>query len=91
MIDFGSQAFGEGDALMALVKLRRAAQITLPLELRQAFHLKEGDYLEAQATDVGILLRPVSINRRELTPEQEEEILAVVDAERKAYAEERRR
>jgi AbrB family looped-hinge helix DNA binding protein len=76
---------------MALIKLRRAAQITLPLELRQAFHLKEGDYLEAQATNAGILLRPVSINRREPTPEQKDEILAVVDAERKAYAEERRR
>ena len=79
-----------GDERMALVKLRRAAQITLPLELRQAFHLKEGDYLEAEVTEAGILLRPVSINRREPTPEQEEEILAVVDAERKAYAEERR-
>ena len=76
---------------MALVKLRRAAQITLPLELRQAFHLKEGDYLEAQATEAGILLRPVSINRRGPTPEQEEDILAVVDHERKAYADERRR
>lgn len=76
---------------MVLVKLRRAAQITLPLELRQAFHLKEGDYLEAEVTETGILLRPVSINRREPTPEQEAEILAVVDAERKAYAAERRR
>jgi AbrB family looped-hinge helix DNA binding protein len=89
MIDLGSQTLG--DRLMALIKLRRAAQITLPLELRQAFHLKEGDYLEAQATNAGILLRPVSINRREPTPEQKDEILAVVDAERKAYAEERRR
>jgi len=76
---------------MALVKLRRAAQITLPLEVRQAFHLEEGDYLEAEITHDGILLRPVRIHRREPTPEQEAEILAVVDAERKAYAEERRR
>ena len=58
---------------MALVKLRRAAQITLPLELREAFHLKEGDYLEAEATPSGILLRPVTVNRREPTPEQEPE------------------
>ena len=41
--------------------------------------------------EAGILLRPVSINRREPTPKQEEDILAVVDHERKAYAEERRR
>lgn len=76
---------------MALVKLRRAAQITLPLELRQAFNLQEGDYLEAEVTASGILLRPVSINRREPTPEQEADILAVVDQERQAYAAERRR
>ncbi len=76
---------------MALVKLRRAAQITLPQELREAFDLKEGDYLEAQVTASGILLSPVSINKREPTLEQEDEILAVVDEERKAYAAERRR
>lgn len=79
------------EPLMALVKVRRAAQITLPREIRDAVHLEEGDYLEAQLTDEGILLRPVSIGRRDPTPEQEAEILAVVDQERKAYAAERRR
>lgn len=76
---------------MTLIKVRRAAQITLPLEIRQAVQLKEGDYLEAQVTENGILLRPVSIGRQEPTPQQEAEILAVVDEERKAYAAERRR
>jgi AbrB family looped-hinge helix DNA binding protein len=47
--------------LMALLKLRRASQITLPAELRRQFHLAEGDYLEAEAVKEGILLRPVSI------------------------------
>ena len=75
---------------MALVKLRRAALITLPQELREAFGLKEGDYLEAKATESGILLSSVSINRREATPEQEAELLAVVDETRIAYAAERR-
>jgi AbrB family looped-hinge helix DNA binding protein len=51
--------------LMALLKLRRAAQITLPAELRRRFHLAEGDYLEAEAVKEGILLRPVSIIERE--------------------------
>src|SRR5919201_4744659 len=51
--------------LMALLKLRRAAQITLPAELRRQFHLAEGDYLEAEAVKEGILLRPVSIIDRE--------------------------
>ena len=75
---------------MALVKLRRAAQITLPLALREALSLKEGDYLEAQLTEAGILLSPVSINRHEPTPEQEAEILDVVNETRHAYAAERR-
>lgn len=76
---------------MALVRLRRASQITLPREIRQAAHLEEGDYLEAQVTETGILLRPVSIGSRQPTPEQEAEILAVVNEERRTYAAERRR
>ena len=74
-----------------LVKVRRAAQITLPREIRQAAHLEEGDYLEAEVTDSGILLRPVSIGSREPTPKQEAEILAVVNKERRTYAAQRRR
>ena len=31
---------------MALVRLRRAAQITLPEDIQEAAKLKEGDYLE---------------------------------------------
>jgi AbrB family looped-hinge helix DNA binding protein len=77
---------------MALVRLRRAAQITLPQDIREAAHLREGDYLETEVTEGGtILLKPVNIARREPTPEQEAEILSVVDQERKAYAAERRR
>jgi AbrB family looped-hinge helix DNA binding protein len=79
------------EQFMALVKVRRAAQITLPREIRDAAHLAEGDYLEAELTREGILLRPVSIGSREPSPEQEAEILAIVDQERKAYAAERRR
>ena len=75
----------------ALVKVRRAAQITLPREIRQAAHLEEGDYLEAEVTESGILLRPVSIGSREPTPQQEAEILAVVNKERRTYAAQRRR
>lgn len=51
--------------LMALLKLRRAAQITLPVELRKQFNLAEGDYLEAEAVKEGILLRPVSVVERQ--------------------------
>jgi AbrB family looped-hinge helix DNA binding protein len=77
---------------MPLVKLRRAAQITLPRDIRKAARLEEGDYLEAEMTESGaILLRPVGISRREPTPEQEAEILAAVDKARAFHADKRRR
>ena len=34
---------------MALLKLRRFFQLTLPAEVRKQFHLAEGDYIEAEA------------------------------------------
>jgi AbrB family looped-hinge helix DNA binding protein len=49
---------------MALVRVKRSAQITLPAELRKQFHLKEGDYLEAEVVKDDILLKPVSIMDR---------------------------
>jgi AbrB family looped-hinge helix DNA binding protein len=51
--------------IMALVRLLRTGQVTLPAELRRRFKLGAGDYLEAAATDEGILLRPVSVVDRE--------------------------
>ena len=61
---------------MALLRLRRSAQITLPAELRKQFNLAEGDYLEAEAVKDGILLRPVSIIEREKARKQ---LIAVMD------------
>jgi AbrB family looped-hinge helix DNA binding protein len=49
---------------MALLKLRRFFQLTLPAELRKQFHLTEGDYLEAEAVEQGILLKPVRVVER---------------------------
>jgi len=77
---------------MTLVKVRRAAQITLPRDIREAARLEEGDYLEAEVTESGtILLKPVSIAGREPTPEQEAGILAAVDEARSFYAKKRSR
>lgn len=49
---------------MALVKVRRAAQITLPAEIRKQLEIAEGDYLEAKVVDGGVLLKPVSESER---------------------------
>lgn len=50
---------------MALLRVRRFAQITLPADLREKFNLAEGDYLEAEAVEQGILLKPVTVVGRE--------------------------
>ncbi|HJY84483.1 MAG TPA: AbrB/MazE/SpoVT family DNA-binding domain-containing protein [Candidatus Binatia bacterium] len=50
---------------MALLKILRSSQITLPAELRRQFGLAEGDYLEAQAVKEGILLKPVNVVDRQ--------------------------
>ncbi len=50
---------------MALLKILRSGQITLPAELRKQFNLAEEDYLEAEATKEGILLKPVAVIERQ--------------------------
>jgi AbrB family looped-hinge helix DNA binding protein len=75
---------------MTLVKVRRAAQITLPAEMRSALRVSEGDYLEAELVEGGVLLRPVAIFSREQAAkpldEQEREIQEVVSEARREHA-----
>ena len=49
---------------MALLKILRSSQITIPVEFRKQFNLAEGDYLEALAVKEGILLKPVAVVER---------------------------
>src|SRR5437762_3399985 len=46
---------------MARTTLRAKGQLTLPEEIRAAAHLEEGDLLDAELTDEGILLRPQKV------------------------------
>jgi antitoxin PrlF len=39
-------------------RVRGKGQVTLPAEVREAVHLHEGDLVEVEVTDEGILLRP---------------------------------
>jgi AbrB family looped-hinge helix DNA binding protein len=50
---------------MTLMRVRRAAQLTLPAEVRQALNVKEGDFLDAQIVKDGVLLKPVSMTGRD--------------------------
>ena len=45
---------------MALIKVLRAGQVTLPAEARKALALEEGDYLEAEVVEGALRLKPVS-------------------------------
>jgi len=49
---------------MPLVKVKRFAQVTLPSDIRKKFHIAEGDYLEAEVVEDGILLKPVAVVER---------------------------
>lgn len=48
-----------------LMRIRGAAQLTLPAELRKALNVKEGDYLEASLAEGGVLLKPVAVVERD--------------------------
>ena len=50
---------------MALMRVRRLAQLTLPADVRRALNVQEGDYLEAQIVKDGVLLRPVAMVKRD--------------------------
>jgi AbrB family looped-hinge helix DNA binding protein len=50
---------------MALVRLLRGGQVTLPADVRQKLKLAQGDYLEAEVVESGVLLKPVSVVERE--------------------------
>jgi antitoxin PrlF len=42
-----------------VVKVTRRGQTTIPVEFRQKFGIKEGDQLLVEATEKGLLFRPI--------------------------------
>lgn len=46
---------------MALVRMLRGGQITLPAEARKALKLSEGDYLDLEVQGGALLLKPVTV------------------------------
>jgi AbrB family looped-hinge helix DNA binding protein len=45
---------------MTLVRVLRGGQVTLPAAVRERLKLTQGDYLEAEVVENGVLLKPVS-------------------------------
>lgn len=51
----------QGVGTMPLLQIRRNFQITLPVKLRQALALREGDLVEAELIDKVIILKPKEV------------------------------
>jgi AbrB family looped-hinge helix DNA binding protein len=62
--------YHEEDRDMSLMRVRAAAQLTLPADVRKALKIKEGDYLEAEIVEQGVLLKPVSVVARDRQRQQ---------------------
>lgn len=58
-----------------LLKIKKWSQVTLPVEIRTELNVSEGDYLEMEKVEGGILLRPVVFQQKEVIG-QEEEVLS---------------
>ncbi|MEW6267246.1 MAG: AbrB/MazE/SpoVT family DNA-binding domain-containing protein [Thermodesulfobacteriota bacterium] len=50
---------------MELVKIKRNYQITIPQNLRKRIRLEVGDYVEVDAQKGSIIIRPISVIRRD--------------------------
>ena len=61
---------------MALVKLLRGGQVTMPAGIRRELRVKEGDYFETELVEGGVLLKPVSVVDREAARRDLRDILA---------------
>src|ERR1051325_9932182 len=49
------------NGIMALVRMLRGGQVTLPAEARRALKLNEGDYLDLEVTGGKVTLKPVTV------------------------------
>ena len=63
---------------MALIRIIRGGQITLPADVRKALQVKEGDYLKAEVADGALNLRPVTLVNPAEVDRRLEEILSKV-------------
>jgi len=67
------------NGIMALVRMLRGGQVTLPAEARKALKLSEGDYLDLEVTDGAVTLKPVTVIDRAEADRQLDAILSRVN------------
>jgi AbrB family looped-hinge helix DNA binding protein len=66
------------NGIMALVRMLRGGQVTLPAEARKALKLNEGDYLDLEVANGTVTLKPVTVVDRAEADRQLGAILARV-------------
>jgi len=50
---------------MSIVKVQKASRIALPEDVREALGVKEGDYLETEVVEGGVMVKPVRVTDRD--------------------------
>jgi AbrB family looped-hinge helix DNA binding protein len=73
-----NKANTQENMVMALVRMLRGGQVTLPAEARKALRLSEGDYLDLEVTDGTLTLKPVTVVDRAGADRQLDKILSRV-------------
>jgi AbrB family looped-hinge helix DNA binding protein len=66
------------NAIMALVRMLRGGQVTLPAEARKALKLSEGDYLDLEVQGGTLTLKPVTVVDRADADQRLDKILSRV-------------
>jgi AbrB family looped-hinge helix DNA binding protein len=66
------------NGIMALVRMLRGGQVTLPAEARRALKLSEGDYLDLEVKGGTVTLKPVTVIDRAEADRQLDAILGRV-------------
>ena len=61
---------------MPLAKVKRWAQVTLPVSFRKKFHVVEGDYVKFEEVKEGLLVKPVQVIERQ---QALNDLVAIVD------------
>jgi AbrB family looped-hinge helix DNA binding protein len=54
---------------MSIVKVQKASRIALPEDVREALGVKEGDYLETELVEGGVMFKPVHVTNRDAARE----------------------
>jgi len=73
---------------MALVRVKRKYQVTIPKEVRRKLGLRVGDYLEVEVQGSAILLKPKAILDKDETLEKLRALLEKLREKRVALSEE---